>query len=74
MEGAPSTHCIGGWLGRKVGMDLTLTLPGIEPWPSSTSLYRLSYPDSWNSTLGTLKLAFLWLRMQVSELGQVEFC
>jgi hypothetical protein len=37
-----STHCIGGWVGSWVGLDV-LSLPGSESGPSSPSLYRLSF-------------------------------
>jgi hypothetical protein len=43
------THWIGGCVVPRVGLDavqkrrIFLALPGIEPWPSSSSLYRLSY-------------------------------
>jgi hypothetical protein len=50
------THCIGGWVGPRTGLDAAkyiqiLTLPGIEPRllsrpVRSLALYRLSYPDS----------------------------
>jgi hypothetical protein len=45
-ERAPGTHWIGGWLGPRAGLDAVekikiLPLSGIEPRPSSPSLYRL---------------------------------
>jgi hypothetical protein len=47
----PGTHWIGGWVGPTAGLNAVdkrkkLTLLGIEPWPSSTSLYWMSYPGS----------------------------
>jgi hypothetical protein len=54
-ERAPGTHCIGGWVDPRAGLDMAkwkfLTLPGIEPRPlsrpaRSQSLYRLRYPGS----------------------------
>jgi hypothetical protein len=40
------------WVGLRAGLDAVekrkiLPPPGIEPGPSSPSLYRLSYPDSY---------------------------
>jgi hypothetical protein len=56
IERATSTHCIGGYLGPRTGMDdverrKILPLPGLEFRPlgrpaRSQSLYRLSYPGS----------------------------
>jgi hypothetical protein len=51
----PGTHCTGGWVGPRAGMDteargkIFLPLPGIEPRSpvrsaGSQTLYRLSYP------------------------------
>jgi hypothetical protein len=45
---ALGAHWIGGWVGPTGGLDnmkkrKNLLLPGIEPQPCSTSLYRLSY-------------------------------
>jgi hypothetical protein len=36
-EIAPGTHCTGGWMGPRAGLDAVemLLLPGIEPLPSS---------------------------------------
>jgi hypothetical protein len=55
-ERTPGTHCIGGWVDPRVGLDNMVkwkffTLPGLEPRPlsrpaSSQSLYRLRYPGS----------------------------
>jgi hypothetical protein len=55
-ERAPGTHCIGGWLDPRAGLDDVekrkfLTLPGLELRPlgcppRSQSLYRLRYPGS----------------------------
>jgi hypothetical protein len=47
-ERAPGTHWLGGPQSRsgRCGVEKILALPGIEPWPSSPSLYRLSYPGS----------------------------
>jgi hypothetical protein len=52
---APSTHCIGGWVGPGANLDYMkkrkfLTLPGLEFWTlghpaHSQSLYQLSYPS-----------------------------
>jgi hypothetical protein len=54
-ERTPCTHCTGGWVGLRTGVDtyrgkVLLPLPGIEP-PSpgrlrSQTLYWLSYPGS----------------------------
>jgi hypothetical protein len=46
----PGTHCIGGWVGQRAGLDgaQNLALTGIrspERPAVSQSLYRLSYPD-----------------------------
>jgi hypothetical protein len=46
-ERGTGTHCM--WVGLGAGLDAVenrkiLPLPGIEPRPSSPSLYRLSYP------------------------------
>jgi hypothetical protein len=56
-ERAPGTHCIGGWVDPRAGLDdmenrKFLTLPGLEPQPlsrpaRSQSLYRLRYPGSY---------------------------
>jgi hypothetical protein len=61
-ERAPGTHSTGGWMGPSAGLDYVekrkfLTLPGLEFRPlrrpaRSQSLYRLSYPGSYNVTLG----------------------
>jgi hypothetical protein len=55
-ETSPGTHWIGGWVGRRGGLDDVekrnfLTLPGLELRPlgrraSSQSLHRLRYPGS----------------------------
>jgi hypothetical protein len=54
-ESATGTHWIGGWVGRRAGMDVEkrtfLTLPGHELRPlarptRSQSLYRIRYPGS----------------------------
>jgi hypothetical protein len=55
-ERALGTHCIGGWVDPRAGLDNMekkkfLTLPGLEPRPlsrpsRSQSLYRLRYPGS----------------------------
>jgi hypothetical protein len=50
-ERTPGTHCTGGWVGPRAGMDAEvrrkiLSLSGIEPRPSSQTLYCLSYPSS----------------------------
>jgi hypothetical protein len=47
----PSTHWTGGCMGLRASLDATekrwnSALLGIEPWPSSPSLYRLTYPGS----------------------------
>jgi hypothetical protein len=40
-ERTPGTHCTGGWVGLRAGLDTEvkrinpLHLPGIEPWSSS---------------------------------------
>jgi hypothetical protein len=52
-ERAPGTHWIGSWVDPSVGLDAVekrkkFALPGIEPGPSSPSLYGLSYPNSGN--------------------------
>jgi hypothetical protein len=53
-EAAPVTHCLGGWVGPRAGLDDVkkrkfLTLPGLELRPlgrpaRSHSLYRLRHP------------------------------
>jgi hypothetical protein len=54
-EGTPDTHCTGGWIGPRAGLDTEATgqilspLPGIEPRSPgrparSQTLYWLSYP------------------------------
>jgi hypothetical protein len=58
-ERAPGTHCIGGWVGPRTGLDdverrKILPPPGLELRPlgrpaRSQSLYRLSYPGSSNN-------------------------
>jgi hypothetical protein len=48
-ERATDTHWIWGWVGpSRSGRygEKNLALPGIEPWPSSPSLDRLSYPGA----------------------------
>jgi hypothetical protein len=50
-ERAPSTDWIGGWVSPREGLD-ALEKRKIEPGPSSLSLYRLRYPDSWYGTAG----------------------
>jgi hypothetical protein len=56
-ERTPGTHCTGGWVGPRAGLDteprekILLPLPGIEPRSSgrparSQTLYCLSYPGS----------------------------
>jgi hypothetical protein len=55
-ERAPGTHCIGGWVNPRAGLEdmekwKFLTLPGLEVRPlghpaGSQSLYRLRYPGS----------------------------
>jgi hypothetical protein len=45
----PNAHWIGDWVGTRLGLDAIkkrniLPLPGIEHLPSSSSLYRPSYP------------------------------
>jgi hypothetical protein len=57
-ERAPSTHCIGGCVGPRAGLDDVenrkfLTLPGLELRPfgrlaHSQSLYRLRHPGSYS--------------------------
>jgi hypothetical protein len=54
------THWIGGWMGPKAVLNAmekrkVLFLPGIEPQPSSLSLYRLSYPSCKNSIVYKFK-------------------
>jgi hypothetical protein len=54
-EGAPGTHCVGGWVDPRSGLDDVekrkfLTLPGLGlqtlgPSACSQSLYRLCYLD-----------------------------
>jgi hypothetical protein len=49
-EISPSTHWIGGWMGLTASVDAMekrkiLTMPGIESWPSSLSLYQMRYPS-----------------------------
>jgi hypothetical protein len=51
VEIAPGTHWAGGWVGPRIGLDVTkkikmLHLLGIEPQLSRPQLYRLSYPGS----------------------------
>jgi hypothetical protein len=56
-ERATGTHWIGGWVGRRAGLDDVekrkfLTIPGLELRPlgrpaRSQSLYRLSYAGSY---------------------------
>jgi hypothetical protein len=58
-ERTPGTHCIGGWVDPRAGLDdvekiIFLTLPGLELRPlgrpvRSQSLYRLRYPGSFVS-------------------------
>jgi hypothetical protein len=54
-ERTPGTHCTGGWVGPRAGLDtetignILSPLLGIEPWSPgrpalSQTLYRLSYP------------------------------
>jgi hypothetical protein len=49
---APGVHWIGGWVGPRACVDAvenrkkTLALPGIDPGPTSPSLYRVSYTGS----------------------------
>jgi hypothetical protein len=51
-ERAPGTHCIGGWVDPRAGLDdmekqQFLTLPGLEPQPLSRparSLNKSCYP------------------------------
>jgi hypothetical protein len=50
-ERAPGIHWVGGWVAPRADLDpmenrKILPLLGIEPRPSSSSLYRLSYPGS----------------------------
>jgi hypothetical protein len=56
---APGTHCTGGWVGPRAGLDTEATrkilslLPGIQPRSPgrparSQTLYCLSYPDHSN--------------------------
>jgi hypothetical protein len=46
----PGTHCTGGWVGPRTGLDRcgkSRPPPGFDPWtvqPVAQSLYRLSYP------------------------------
>jgi hypothetical protein len=57
VERAIGTHCVGGWLDPRAGLDGVemrqfLTVPGLEIRPlghpaRSQSLYRLSYPSSY---------------------------
>jgi hypothetical protein len=47
---APDYNWIGGWVGPRAGLDVVekrkiLPLLEFEPWPSSLSLYQLSYRD-----------------------------
>jgi hypothetical protein len=54
----PGTHCIGGWVGTRAGLDgaVNLTHTGI-PSPDSParsqSLYRLSYPGPSDSKISS---------------------
>jgi hypothetical protein len=50
-ERAPGDNWLGDWVGRsgqsgRCGEDKNVALPGIEPGPSSPSLYWQSYPGS----------------------------
>jgi hypothetical protein len=54
-EGAPSTHWIGGWVGPRAGLDTLEKRKISHCWESnpgcaasSSTLYWLSYPDSYN--------------------------
>jgi hypothetical protein len=63
-ERVTSTHWIGGWVGPRAGLDYLekrkfLTLPGLELRPlgrpaRSQSLYRLSYPGSYDNPGGDI--------------------
>jgi hypothetical protein len=58
-ERVPGTHWIRGWVAARAGLDSVekrkiLSLLGIEPWPPSPSLYRLSYPGFYDLRYGTL--------------------
>jgi hypothetical protein len=55
-EIAPGTHSIGGWVGPRAGLDAVekrkiLPLEGVEPRPSTPSLYRLICHGSFSSPL-----------------------
>jgi hypothetical protein len=68
-ERAPDTHCIGGWVDLRAGMDdmkyrKFLILPGLELRPLSRPacnqlLHRLRYPGS-NGLRYTYLLTYLW--------------
>jgi hypothetical protein len=49
----PLARRLGGPQSRsgRCGEGKNLALPGIKPGPSSSSLYRLSYPDSWSTIM-----------------------
>jgi len=35
-KGAPSTHWEGSWTGARAVLDAVSSLPGVEPWSSSS--------------------------------------
>ena len=46
----PGTHCIGGWVGPRAGVDgCGKSRPPLPPGFCSESLYRLSYPGQFTS-------------------------
>jgi hypothetical protein len=65
----PGTHCTGGWVEPRAGLDDVekrkfLNLPGLELRPlirpaRSQSLYRLRYPGSYGGSGGLLFMAYL---------------
>jgi hypothetical protein len=62
-ERSPGTLWRGGWVSPRAGLDAVekekmLPIPGIEPRPSSPSLYRLSYPDSMVSDIRDVKFLY----------------
>jgi hypothetical protein len=74
-ERAPSTHCTGGWVGPRAGLDtedrgkILSPLPGIEPRStghpaSSQTLFWLSYPahlnNKGNTSFFNRSCPFLW--------------
>jgi hypothetical protein len=43
-EGVPGTHCLGGWVGRRVGRDIMEKRKSLVPTGKRTPIPRLASP------------------------------